>query len=123
MREIINNMKIEEYINNYNIYQNEEELPNIKKQLTDEQKKRNKNKYFKIKYNITLLEYDKMVEEQENKCAICHLVKPLYIDHNHKTGQIRKLLCNNCNTLIGFANEDTQILNDAITYLRQEYDI
>ena len=69
---------------------------------------------------ITMDEYNHMLHTQGNKCGICDLeMKTPYIDHNHTTGVIRMLLCNNCNTLLGMAKEDHHILKNAIEYLRK----
>ena len=46
-------------------------------------------------------------------------VMKLCVDHNHATGKVRKLLCHDCNTMIGKAKEDIQILESAINYLKK----
>ncbi len=57
-------------------------------------------------YNITLEEYDKMLEVQKGVCFICGGVNydgmRLAVDHNHKTGKIRGLLCRHCNFKLGW---------------------
>lgn len=68
-----------------------------------------KNKY--KKYGMTLEDYDKMFVAQNGQCAICQkhqseLKHTLVVDHNHKTGKIRGLLCNRCNTLLGHIEHD-----------------
>jgi len=60
--------------------------------------------------------------KQNGCCAICgiaekNLNRRLSIDHCHKTNEIRGLLCFHCNSLIGFAKENTNILQSSITYL------
>ena len=81
--------------------------------------------YLKGNYGITLEQFNKMQEQQEYSCAICHKSineitrKKLVVDHNHKTGKVRKLLCYSCNSLIGECYEDTKILNSAIKYLNK----
>lgn len=55
----------------------------------------------KRKYGITIDDYNKMFIEQNGKCFICGLEKKLVVDHDHKTGEIRKLLCHGCNTVLG----------------------
>jgi hypothetical protein len=60
-----------------------------------------------------------------SKCAICEvhendLKKPLAVDHNHITGNIRGLLCINCNTGIGKFKDSTELLNKTIKYLKSE---
>jgi len=80
------------------------------------------------KYGLSIEEYDKMIKEQNNKCAICgceekgrrkngRLIK-LAIDHDHKTDKVRGLLCVNCNTAIGLTKENLFILIKIIEYLR-----
>ena len=62
-----------------------------------------------------------MVEDQSNKCAICRDdMQPPYVDHNHSTGTVRKLLCRHCNWLLGQAKENVNILKSAIEYLETE---
>lgn len=69
-------------------------------------------------YNLTANEYAKMLKDQENKCAICFREPPkIFVDHCHKTGKNRQLLCINCNSLIGQAKDDIKILQSAIKYL------
>jgi len=58
---------------------------------------------YKIRYGITLEQYNQMFEKQKGKCAICKrhqkdLTTTLCVDHNHKTKQVRGLLCVTCNT-------------------------
>ena len=62
-----------------------------------------KNAMLKYQYGITLDQYNEMFNKQEGKCAICQrhqneLTRSLCVDHNHKTKQIRALLCITCNT-------------------------
>ena len=59
-----------------------------------------------------------MLAEQQNNCAICILpMNPPCVDHNHSTGKIRMLLCHKCNTMIGLAKENKNILKRAIEYI------
>ena len=72
------------------------------------------------KYGITEEEYLRIYEIQKNKCAICgkdFSGKRLYIDHEHKTGKIRGLLCGRCNTGIGMFDDNIDNLLSAIKYL------
>jgi hypothetical protein len=62
-------------------------------------------------------EYQSLYEMQFGKCAICSLEDKLYVDHCHKTGDVRGLLCNKCNSGIGFLNDDPTLLNNAYKYL------
>lgn len=74
----------------------------------------------KRRYGITLEQYDKMFEEQNGNCAICglpELMRRLSVDHNHKTGEVRALLCHQCNLMIGHAHENPTVLKEAAEYL------
>lgn len=55
--------------------------------------------------------------KQQNRCAICGLEVKLYLDHCHKTGKNRGMLCNACNVMLGFSRDNTEILSKAIKYL------
>lgn len=79
----------------------------------------------KRKYKTTIDEFKKMYYTQNNTCSICKLVfddiydSRVCVDHDHRTGKIRGLLCNKCNSAIGFLNEDVETLNRAIEYLKR----
>lgn len=73
-------------------------------------------------YGISERQYKLLMTEQDGLCAICSMpfeeVKP-GVDHNHETGEVRGLLCSNCNTGIGMFKDDPYILNEAANYLRK----
>lgn len=76
----------------------------------------------KRKYGITIEEFKHKLDSQNNCCTICKvnfntLNKRPSVDHNHSTGKVRDLLCNNCNTIIGLCNESIEILKNTIEYL------
>ncbi len=72
---------------------------------------------YEKKYGITIEDYNEMVEKQGGKCLICGKEFKLVVDHNHKTGCVRGLLCPNCNFGIGFLQDDVELLQKAINYL------
>lgn len=78
------------------------------------------------RYGITTEEKEKILKDQKGKCAICETpVSDPYkanIDHSHKTGKVRGILCNNCNTALGLFKEDFKILGEAMLYLQKEED-
>lgn len=73
-------------------------------------------------YNMTLEQYNLLKEKQNGVCAICFDIcksgRDLSVDHDHKTGRIRGLLCHNCNYVLGAANDRIEILLKAIEYLK-----
>lgn len=70
-------------------------------------------------YGIGLDDYERMYAKQKGCCAICKTHRPkLYVDHNHETGEVRKLLCQHCNSLLGYCRENVNTLISAIRYLR-----
>lgn len=80
------------------------------------------NKYF----HINVSEYNELLKSQQNKWAICRKkeiavhwgkVKALSIDHCHKTGKIRGLLCYLCNTGLGKFRESPNLLRKAANYV------
>jgi len=75
------------------------------------------------KHGITLEEKERMKQEQENKCKICHQdfladVEP-HVDHCHTTGEIRGLLCQGCNIGLGQFKDNPVALAKAIEYLKE----
>lgn len=72
--------------------------------------------------NMTYDLYEKMLADQNNKCVICDIehnnIKKLHVDHCHKTGKVRGLLCNNCNNGIGKLGDSIIMLKKAIKYLQ-----
>lgn len=83
-----------------------------------------RNGELKKKYGLSYDDYLKMVEEQLGKCYICKRQEDykLHVDHNHKTGKVRKLLCNRCNYLLS-AVENTDHLAKFLGYLEEHNDI
>ncbi len=63
--------------------------------------------------------YNRMMVDQDGKCAICSRRKPLVIDHCHKTGIVRGLLCTRCNCGIGILEDSAVVLGLALRYLSQ----
>ena len=68
-----------------------------------------------------------MYEKQQGRCAICGTDEPgskfkhFHVDHDHVTGQVRALLCSDCNTGLGKFRDDPDLLRAAATYI-QFYD-
>ena len=86
----------------------------------------NKNKIrektLKAKYGIALSQYNMILAMQEFKCACCETEDPggngsFNVDHDHNTGQIRGLLCQNCNAGIGQLGDTIEGILNAVRYL------
>ena len=78
----------------------------------------------KKKYNLTAEEYELKLIKQNYACSICNIHRDDYskdfaVDHCHKTGKVRALLCNNCNSGLGFFKENLRIIQKAIVYLKK----
>lgn len=76
-----------------------------------------RSKKRKYLYGLTQERYEQMLNEQEHKCAICTKLKPLVVDHDHLTLQVRGLLCQNCNVGIGKLGDNLVGLKLAVQYL------
>ena len=110
-------------------YKNDPEYRERAKQQARESNRRNpatKIAQHLAEFGITIDEYDRMLEKQEYKCAICggigdvrNRYRMLSVDHDHKTGKVRGLLCFKCNFLLGNARDDVSILQKAIDYLEE----
>lgn len=109
------------------------------KTIIDERNKKNREtissyqKYLyhiKSKYKISESEYITLLEQHNFKCSCCSFVQQdkyaskkndkLYIDHDHKTGLIRGLLCQKCNSALGLIKDNIEILKNLIKYLQCE---
>jgi len=76
-------------------------------------------------YGVTPEDYDKLYKKQNGCCALCgrhqsELTKTLCIDHDHKTGKIRGLLCLSCNRGVGYLQDDAELCLKAYQYLRKK---
>ena len=82
-----------------------------------------RDQYYKKTYNISLEDYNNLLESQNYTCKICkkeekHTNKALAVDHCHSTGKVRGLLCFDCNTALGKFKDSTELLYEAINYLQ-----
>ena len=85
---------------------------------------RTRNNDLKRNYGITITEHRQMFEEQNGVCAICKgegdgKWKKLCVDHDHKTGKVRQLLCRRCNMILGQADDDISLFQEYIEYLKK----
>jgi len=73
--------------------------------------RKERKRKLKQNFNLTVEQYQEMLKKQNGVCAICKQpekskhqngkVRQLAVDHNHKTGKVRGLLCGNCNQRLG----------------------
>ena len=80
------------------------------------------NATLQMKYGISLEGYEELLKRQNGICLLCKRPpgkRRLSVDHNHKTGKIRGLLCNNCNRGIGHLRDDPTLLREAANYLEE----
>lgn len=89
-------------------------------------RERKRDEHYVRKYGLSREDRDAMLAAQGGLCAICgcepnpnHRGGRLHIDHCHATGTIRGLLCSNCNTLLGLADDDPARLMAAAKYLKK----
>lgn len=86
----------------------------------DKRKRIQRRVDLRILYGLSLEGYDQMLREQRGCCAICdQVMKRPYVDHCHRTGRIRALLCASCNTGIGGLKDSPQICYRAAAYLEK----
>ena len=84
-----------------------------------------RRRHLRRKYDISLEEYDQMVELQGGKCALCPATTPggkhdnenWFVDHDHVTGKVRELLCFDCNIVLGIIKDSPEHLGRMITYI------
>lgn len=85
----------------------------------------NRRAQLKGKYGLTEEDFLKLLEKQGGRCAICGTDQPgvriqdWCVDHDHETEEVRGLLCQSCNFILGLAKDSIQTLAAAIRYLRR----
>jgi hypothetical protein len=82
------------------------------------------NQELKKHYGITVTQYKQMLADQGGGCKICGSrtgigKRKLAVDHDHKTGQVRGVLCNLCNRGLGAFKDDPVLIQAAIAYLEK----
>ena len=99
-------------------------------------RRKQRESYVQRKYGVGLPVLETMLERQAGRCAICArkwqdcapakrvryevvFLQYLYVDHDHRNGKVRGLLCNSCNTAIGLFEESPQRISGALSYLAE----
>lgn len=70
-----------------------------------------------LRYNISYQEASQLFELRKKGCEVCQSHARLGIDHDHKTGRIRGVLCNRCNLALGYVDDNLVLLNSLKAYL------
>lgn len=76
---------------------------------------------FRLKmYQLSIAEHDRLLVEQDGKCAICRETdnRALSVDHEHRTNRVRGLLCRRCNMGLGCFGDDPAVVATAMQYLQ-----
>ena len=88
-----------------------------------------RTRYVYTTYGITTEDYDEMRESQGYACKLCGINETessgkglLHIDHCHRTGKVRGLLCSNCNTALGLLQDSPSLIIAAFNYINESID-
>ena len=92
---------------------------------TEKKKQQQYESHIKSRFGMDKEEYNKRLNQQDHKCAICSLTieelndgkKRFSVDHSHLSGKIRGLLCNSCNVALGLFKDNKDLLLAAVEYL------
>lgn len=100
--------------------------------LSNEEKRiKNKDRALQRKYSITLEEYESLAKSQNFRCKSCNeeetklnshktSIRPLAVDHDHKTSKIRGLLCGKCNQALGLLDDNPLKIKALLVYLEEQ---
>ncbi len=87
---------------------------------SDQGQKVRRTLYLKRRYNLSIKQHKQMYIDQNGCCAVCGEAVPygeVHTDHDHKTGEVRGLLCMGCNHMLGRAKDNPDILIRGAEYL------
>ena len=95
--------------------------------VKEKQKKRWDEKPYSLKraanlrkYGLTIEQYEQMLAQQNGRCATCkEIPERMCVDHCHRTGAVRGLLCSGCNTALGFLKEDLLRIYALADYIKE----
>ena len=123
---IANKEKMDEQSKQYNATHKEEKSEYNKgycKANVEKLQKHRKIYKLKSKYDITVEQYNFLLNKQNGCCNICkryhtEFKQSLAVDHDHDTGIVRGLLCRQCNQALGTYNDSIDVLLNAIEHLK-----
>lgn len=104
---------------------NKEKVAAHRKRFDQDHPNYHKDRHLRSSYGITLEQYNEIADLQGNKCCVCgkHAEdthrKRLFVDHCHSTGEIRGLLCQQCNTALGMVDDNADLLYRLAAYLME----
>ncbi len=93
-----------------------------------EETKKNWEKILKNKYNLSLEQYQRLIDKQNNLCKLCNktllkvrgkMLSPV-VDHDHATNEIRGILCCRCNVSVGALGDSIKSFERILKYLKRE---
>lgn len=90
------------------------------RQYNHERRDQARADHLKRTFDLTVEEYERLIRDQRGGCATCGRLPSrisLHVDHDHKTHEIRGLLCMQCNNGLGLLQESPELLRDAADYL------
>lgn len=90
----------------------------------------NRANHRKWAYGVAAPEYEKMLAAQDGRCAVCGAdnsgsvnkdgtFRSMFVDHDHATGKVRGLLCRSCNSALGYAHDNPEVLMKLAEYLNR----
>jgi len=91
----------------------------------EDEKTRMRWNHYWFKYRIRREDYERILNEQGGVCRICGIQpddtnrKRLAVDHDHKTGKVRALLCVHCNASLGLLKEDAKVIGRLLRYVEE----
>lgn len=107
--------------------QNGDRIKTRQKKFRDGNRKtiREREKAYRLKavWGLSTEEYESLLIKQGGVCAICKRPptdKRLHVDHDHKTEEIRGLLCGSCNRALGLYQDSREVLMNAVEYLNRK---
>ena len=72
-----------------------------------------------LRYKIDSRTADQLLSSQKGTCPICGGPDPAHVDHSHDSGEVRGILCFNCNGGLGRFKDDLELMGRAIEYLER----
>lgn len=78
--------------------------------------------HLKPRYGIGADEVDELIRRQGGLCAVCRVREAKQVDHDHKTGAVRGIVCLLCNAAMGAFHDDPKLIRRAIAYVKEHSD-